>query len=161
MASLSYQSSPRCPLKCSKSPRWPQMTRHGAVKVMWSGWGKEKRIPRIITSLHPQAGGGEMEMDACRVYEEPVAVRSPTKTCHTNGSASPVTWMKTGRCVFVRGDATSVPSRCVGRVGRYLRIGVICHGSMAWLVAEPPGGFSQDKVEDSPAGLCQLQAALK
>lgn len=92
------------------------------------------------------ADGSEMEMDACRVYEEPIAVRSPTKTCHTSGSACPLTWMKTGRCVFVRRDANSVPSRCVGRIARYLRIGVICHGRMAWLVGKPPGRFSQNKV---------------
>lgn len=90
-ASLSFQSSPQGLLKCPEPPRWPRMTGRGAVKVMWSGRGKEKKkikkFPRIITSLHPQAGGVETEMDACRVYEGPVAVRSPTKTCHTSGSA--------------------------------------------------------------------------
>lgn len=43
----------------------------------------------------------------------------------------PVTGMKTGGCVFVRGEMPppSVPSRRVRSVARYLRIGVIRHGS--------------------------------
>lgn len=115
--------------------------------VVRQGEGKKKSPDHHFSSS--PASGGEMEMDTCQVYEEPVAVKSLTKTCHTSGSASPMTSMKTGRCVFVRGDATPVPSQCVRRITRYLRIGVIHHGSMAWLdwcIAERPGGFSQDKV---------------
>lgn len=37
---------------------------------------KREKNPWIITSLHPKAAG-EMEMDACRVYEATFAVNPP------------------------------------------------------------------------------------